>query len=274
VLGPAAQDLWPESLSATGFVTNQAALGAVARVVRWIYARSDLILAQSEAFVAPVRALAGGRPIVVHPNPAEAMGAPEGTPALKLEPGVNLMFAGNLGAAQGLEAVLEAAERLRSEPILRFVIAGSGRLLEPLRDEVARRGLPNVKLPKRFPAEAMPGLFVQAGVLLATLSRQPILANVVPSRIQSHLAAGRPILAAMDGEGARVVLDAGAGLASPAEDSAALAEAALALYQLPQSEREAMGRRGREYHAAHYAPAVLTPRLIGHFRSVLGESRA
>lgn len=267
------QDLWPESLSATGFVTNRAALGAVARAVRWVYARSDLILAQSDAFVAPIRALAGDRPIVVHPNPAEAMAAPAGEPALRLAPGFNIMFAGNLGAAQGLEAVLGAAERLRGEPALRFVIVGSGRLLEPLRGEVARRGLMNVELPGRFPPEAMPGLYAQADALLATLSRQPILSFVVPSKIQSYLAAGRPILAAMDGEGARVVLEAGAGLASPAEDGAALAGAALTLHRLPSCEREAMGRRGRAYHALHYDPAILTPRLIGHFRSVLGDGR-
>jgi len=267
------QDLWPESLSATGFVTNAAALGAVERWVRWIYARADLLLAQSDACVAPIRALAGATPVAVHPNPAEP--APDRTapPAVTLPPGFNIVFAGNFGAAQGLETVLEAATLLKDMAGINFVMVGSGRLDDMLRREAAKRGLANLHFTGRFSPDRMPGIFAEADALLATLGRQPILGLVVPSKVQSYLAAGKPILAAMDGEGARVVLEAGAGLVSPAENAPALAAAVRALYALPVSDRIAMGARGRFFHASHYHPDVLTPALIQHFETALAGGR-
>ena len=270
------QDLWPESLSATGFVTNPIWIGLVGRLVRWIYARTDLILVQSEAFVLPVATLAPGRRIEVLKNPSdgavhEATGA---IPALSFAPGFNIVFAGNLGAAQALDTVLDAADRLRDLPDLRFVLVGSGREAARLADEITRRKLTNVDMPGRFPPEMMPAILSHASALLVTLARAPIFAMTVPSKLPTYLAAGSPILAAMDGEGARVVMEAGAGLAVPAEDAAALALAARALYAASSDERAAMGRRGREYHDRHYDLRVFVPRLIAIFESVLQDRTA
>lgn len=270
------QDLWPESLSATGFVTNRAVLGAVGRVVRWIYARSDLVLVQSEAFLAPVRRLAGATPVAVHPNPGElAFGRPPppGPPALTLRAGFPIVFAGNFGTVQALPTILDAAALLADTPDIGLVLVGSGGQGAWLAAEVARRGLGNVDLPGRFEPDAMPGILHQAGALLVTLARQPILALTVPSKVQAYLAAGKPIVAAIDGEGARVIAAAGAGLVAPAEDAAALAAAARALYRASVAERAAMGAAGRDYYARHYDPAVLTPALVAHFERALGTRR-
>jgi glycosyltransferase involved in cell wall biosynthesis len=258
------QDLWPESLSATGFVRNRQALAAVAMLVRWIYRRNDLLLAQSEAFVEPVARMAGGTPVVYHPNPGElAFSAPksDAPPALVLDPGFNVVFAGNLGTVQALDTVVAAAGLLRDVPDIRFVIVGSGSRGDWLADEVKRRGLGNVQLAGRFPPQAMPGILAQASALLVTLARDPILAQTVPSKVQAYLAAARPIVAALDGEGARVVEDAGAGVACPAEDAAALAAAVRRLRSLPAEEQQRMARQGRAYYERHFDPAVLAARL-------------
>jgi len=269
------QDLWPESLAATGFVTSPALLGLVARVVRWIYARTDLILVQSEAFVAPVAALAPHGRIALLENPSDAP-APQATaaaPALHLRPGFNIVFAGNFGAAQSLDTVLDAAELLRDLSDLRFVLVGSGRDSARLADAIARRRLTNVEMPGRFPPEVMPAIFAQASALLVTLARAPIFALTVPSKVQTYLAAGRPILAALDGEGARVIAQAGAGLCVPAEDAAALASAVRALYATGAEERAAMGARGQAHHEQHYDMNVFVPRLIGMLETLI-EARA
>ncbi len=258
------QDLWPESLSATGFVRNRQALAAVAMLVRWIYRRNDLLLAQSEAFVEPVARMAGGTPVVYHPNPGElAFSAQpsDAPPALVLDPGFNVVFAGNLGTVQALDTVVAAAGLLRDVPDIRFVIVGSGSRGDWLADEVKRRGLGNVQLAGRFPPQAMPGILAQASALLVTLARNPILAQTVPSKVQAYLAAARPIVAALDGEGARVVEDAGAGVACPAEDAAALAAAVRRLRSLPAEEQQRMARQGRAYYERHFDPAVLAARL-------------
>lgn len=270
------QDLWPESLSATGFVTSPAALRAVERLVARIYRAADLVLVQSPALVAPVARLAGPTPVAVHPNPGDPalLDPPHaGAPLVPLPPGFAIVFAGNLGRAQGLPAIIEAAALTADQPAIQWVLVGSGAEGEAARAEAARRGLANIHFPGRFPPEAMPGLFARAGALLVSLGADPLLAGVVPSKLQAYLAAGRPVLAALDGEGARVVAEAGAGLVAPAGDAAALAAAARALYALSPAERDAMGARGRAYFTRHYHPDVLTPRLIAQFERVLGEAR-
>lgn len=265
------QDLWPESLSATGFVHNPRVLAVVAHAVRWIYRRTDLVLVASEAFVAPVRALAGNTRVVVHPNPTAGTIDAAAGKGLALSPAFDIVFAGNFGAAQGLGVVLDAAERLGGLPDLRFVLVGSGRLDRWLRAEVARRGLHNVVFAGRFEAHEMPAILGQASALLVTLGADPVLALTLPSKLQSYLAAGRPILAALDGEGARVVRESGAGLVVPAENGEALADAVRVLYGLDPHARDAMGRAGQVY-ARKFDPARLTPILVDHLRAVLDPS--
>jgi glycosyltransferase involved in cell wall biosynthesis len=268
------QDLWPESLSATGFIRNRRVLGAIAVVVRWIYRRNDLLLVQSRAFVEPVSHMAGATPVEYHPNPGEAAfsAPPRAVPAeAVLEAGFNVVFAGNLGTVQALETVLEAADRLRDDPEIRFVLMGSGSRSNWLREEVQRRALTNVRLPGRFAVQDMPGILAQASALLVSLSRDPIFLQTIPSKVQAYLAAGKPIIASLEGEGAAVVTAACAGLACPAEDAGALAEAVRRLKALDPLALQQMGRRGRAYYEAHFEPQQLAEQLVQRL-NVLVES--
>jgi glycosyltransferase involved in cell wall biosynthesis len=264
------QDLWPQSLEATGFVRSRWLLRIVERVVRWIYRHNDLLLVQSPAFIPPVAALAGNTPVLYHPNPGEPQSPTAGeTPSgLAFDRGFNVVFAGNLGTVQALDTILAAAERLRDDHGIRFILIGDGSRAAWLRSEVGRRGLTNVNMPGRFPQEAMPGIFAQPAALLVTLNRDPIMSLTVPSKVQSYLAAGRPIIAALDGEGARLISEAGAGIACPAEDAVALAQAILTLRAAAPEERERMGTAGRTYHDQHFSPPLLTARLSGYFAEV------
>ncbi len=271
------QDLWPESLSATGFVRNRRLLAGVAAIVRWIYRRNDLLLVQSEAFVESVKRMAGATRVVCHPNPGErAFSTDPGgePPALMLDPGFNIVFAGNLGTVQALDTVLAAAERLRESEDVRFVIVGSGSRAEWLAAEVKRRQLGNVRLAGRFPAQAMPGILAQASALLVTLARDPILARTVPSKVQAYLAASRPIIASLDGEGARVVDEAGAGVVCPAEDAEALAAAVLRLRAMSPDDRLRMAQQGRAYYERNFDPAVLAAKLRRLLEELLGSDAA
>lgn len=266
------QDLWPESLEVTGFVRNQRALALVAGVVRWIYRRNDLLLVQSPAFVSPVRQLAAHTPIAYFPNPGDRpvpAGPTTDEAPLVLGAGFSVVFAGNLGTVQALDTVLAAAAELRDLPDLRFVLVGSGSRSDWLRAEVERAGLTNVELPGRFPPAAMPAILQQASALLVSLAKQPILAQTVPSKLQAYLAAGKPVLASLDGEGARVVEEARAGVATPAEDAPALAAAVRHLYATAPAERQAMGARARAYYDRHYDPQTLAKRLVDILSAVV-----
>ena len=266
------QDQWPESLSATGFVRQKHLLSAVSDVVRWIYRHNDLLLVQSRAFIAPVKRLAGLTPVEYHPNPGEIALSDAGQSNelhLRLLPGFNVVFAGNLGTVQSLGTILDAAELLRDVPDVRFVLVGSGSRDEWLASEVRHRQLENVRLAGRFPSSAMPGIMSQASALLVTLARSPIMAQTIPSKVQAYLAAGKPILAALDGEGAAVVRDAEAGIACQAEDALGLADAVRRLHGMSETERKEMGAAGRAYYELHFSPGVLAHQLKSRLERLL-----
>ena len=269
------QDLWPESLSATGYVRNASVLRSVEWVVRWIYRHTDLLLVQSRAFEAPVAALATGKPIAYYPNSVDATFAESpfqdvelpDVPAL--DEGFAVVFAGNVGAGQAVEVIVEAAALLKDVTQIRFVVFGQGSKWGWMREQVQAQGLSNLHLPGRFPVNTMPGLMQKAGALLVTLADEPIFAMTVPNKVQAYMAAGRPILACLNGEGARLVAEeAQAGLSVPAQDAKALAAAVLQLYQMPSEDRARLGANGRRYFKAHFDHDKLVVELIGHLRAM------
>lgn len=260
------QDLWPESLSATGYVRHPGLLSLVGRLVKWIYRHNDLLLVQSQAFVLPVTRMAGTTPVAYHPNPGEIAFSSAASktqfPALVLDQGFNVVFAGNLGTVQALGTVLDAAEQLRhAAPDVRFVIIGSGSRGAWVQEQAKARGLENVRLPGRYEPAQMPAILAQADALLVSLVHDPLMSLTVPSKLQAYLAAGRPVIASLDGEGARIVDESQAGLSCTPENAAALAEAVLRLRALSPEEREQMAQRGRRYYELHFEPRALAAQL-------------
>ncbi len=266
------QDLWPESLSATGYVKSPAILKLVERMVRFIYRHTDLILVPSQAFEEPIRKLASDTPIVFYPNSVGetfAITATNENPAFKGEfEGFSILFAGNIGSAQAVSVIVDAASLLREYSDIHFVVLGDGSSREWMSKEVLSRGLSNLHLLGRFPVEMMPGFMQKASVLLVTLADQPIFAATVPNKVQAYLASGRPIIACLNGEGARLVVDAKAGLATPAEDPRGLANAILHLYGQSHDELNEMGKNGRKYFQEHFDHDNLVNQLIGHLQAM------
>ncbi len=268
------QDLWPESLAATGYVRNRFLLSAVRRIVRQIYRHTDLLLVQSRAFQAPVAALAPEKRIVYYPNSVDAAfcvppaAEGEGPELDGLETGFSVVFAGNIGAAQAVDVIVETAAILKCNSDIRFVLFGGGSRRDWLIQQVRTRGLTNVTVGGRYPVEVMPYILKKASALLVTLADQPIFSLTVPSKIQAYMAVGRPILACLNGEGARLVVEAEAGLAVPAEDAGALAGAVLELFRMDAAERQTLGENGYQYFERHFDRESLVDQLISHFDSV------
>jgi glycosyltransferase involved in cell wall biosynthesis len=265
------QDLWPESLKATGYVLNPGVLKMVKQMVRYIYRHADLLLVQSKGFMSPVGALASGTPVVYFPNSVESIfiDLPDvNLPKIPaLEEGFSVVFAGNVGVGQAVEVIVEAATLLKDHPDIRFVVLGNGSRWDWICDQVRERGLTNLYLPGRFPMQTMPGLMQKASSLLVSLKDEPIFAATVPNKVQAYLAAGRPILACLNGEGARLVQDAGAGITVVAEDAQGLADAVLRLYRMPVEIRAELGANGRRYFNEHFDHNRLLDDLIGYLSS-------
>lgn len=269
------QDLWPQSLSATGYVRNPLVLRLVETVVRYIYKRADLLLVQSQAFVDPVRALAPATPIAYYPNSVDSSFAVPATVQVPEVSGLDapfaVLFAGNIGTAQAVEVIVDAATRLSNHPEIQFVVLGDGSRRDWMLEQVAVRNLTNLHLPGRFPVETMPAFMQKASALLVTLADREIFGATVPNKVQAYMAAGRPIIACLPGEGARLVEGAGAGVGVPAEDGSALADAVLSLSRMSKSEREAMGHKGRTYFQENFNHETLIDQLIAQFKKVVGK---
>jgi len=262
------QDLWPESLAATGFVRNPQALRVVGWMVRGIYACCDTLLLQSHAFFDPVARYASRSKLVYYPNsialPSENAIQPE-VPAQLIEvlrENFCVVFAGNIGIAQSIETVVEAAELLRQHSNLKFVLVGSGSRLEWVKERKNQLGLDNVVLSGRFPMEAMPQIFEHSSALLVSLKDEEIFSYTIPSKVQAYLAAGKPIIAAVRGEGARVIEEAGAGKACEPESASSLVDSILSIMSLSPSEREAMGSAGQRYFKEHFNMDRQAERLV------------
>ena len=263
------QDLWPESLAATGYIRNRAAL-AVGRVaVRWIYASADTLLVQSHGFIDRVARDARRDKIVYYANclPVQEFVAGAAAPAPPdlietLRRWFCVVFAGNIGTVQAVDTLVEAARQFRDLPDVRLVFVGSGSRLDWVRTRIAELGLTNVVLAGRFPMSAMPEIFRHARGLVVSLCDEQIFTLTVPGKVQAYLGAGRPIIASLNGEGARIVTEAGAGMTCPAGDAGALAACVRARRAMSDDERERLGAAGRRYFLEHFEVGGQARRLI------------
>lgn len=262
------QDLWPDTLAAMGVLNGGLLQRAASGVTGALHRRMDALLVQSKAFADPL-CRQGVQPHRVHyvPNWAEALYRPVTVPTnvperQELPVGFNILFAGNIGVAQGLEVVLRAAELLRELKDLHWVIVGSGRQAEWLAQEVQERGLQRtVHLLGRRPVVTMPTWFSLADVLLATLRPDPVYELTLPSKLQTYLACGKPILASIAGEGERVLRESGAGLVTPTGDAGALAAGARQMYDAGPDALASMGRRGLNYYQEHFDRVAIIDRV-------------
>lgn len=260
-------DLWPETLVAMDEVRSPWILAWVGQMVRFIYNRCALVLGQSRGFVTSIAKYCDDKTKIRYfPSWAEDVFdeknvnlAPE---IPQKEDVFTVIFAGNIGEAQDMPAVLKAAGHLKENAAIRWVVVGDGRKSEWLKSEVVRRGLQDqVLLPGRFPVERMPSFYAHADALLVVLKNDPVFSMTIPGKVQSYLMVGKPILGMLDGEGAAVITDANAGLSCDAGDAAGLAEAVLTLAAMTPERRKQLGLNGQQYAQQEFGRAQLMDRL-------------
>jgi colanic acid biosynthesis glycosyl transferase WcaI len=262
-------DLWPETLAALGVVRSQFILGGVGSLVSFIYRRSAWIFVQSQAFVSSVVRYGGDAARIcylpgwaeqVFDRPAQNAGA---APELRAYAGkFKILFAGNIGDAQDFPAILDAIEALRDRTDIHWIIVGDGRAKAQVVSQVEARGLSGVvSLFGQYPIDRMPSFFGAADALLVSLKAGSIFDLTIPGKVQSYLAAGVPILGMLDGEGARVIEESGAGFVCRAGKGTELARQVLRLIEAPADTQAEMRARGRAYAAREFNRERLIDRL-------------
>jgi len=273
------RDLWPLAAGALNELSNPRAFRWAERLERSLYDSADRIVVTTRAFE---KYIAAQRPerapkIVYVPNgtvmeifdPARGDGGLRQRLAREQE--FVIVYAGLHGVAQGLSTALEAASLLRGRDV-RLVLLGEGPVKPSLQEEARLRRLDNVTFVDQVPIEASAQYLNAADVLLVPLVADPVFDMFVPSKMFDAMAAGKPVVLAVDGEAREILERAGAGVFVPPGDAAALARAILAL-QADAGLRAEMGRRGREFVRRHYVRADQAREFAAVLEQVAGARR-
>ena len=256
------QDMWPDTLRATGMVNNVRALSVVAAVCQWVYRRVDHIVVLSPGFkrLLVQRSVPDTKVDVIYNWADEAaLAAPQGQlpPSFPGPEQFRIVFAGNMGKAQALDAVLNTAVLLQARNSrVCFVLLGGGVEVSRLKLRAAELQVRNVVFLPPVPMAEVGTLLHAADALLVHLRKDPLFEITIPSKTQAYMAVGKPLLMAVDGDAADLVVQSGGGVVAQSENANALAEAADALAFMAPEALQAIGNKAQRYYQQQLALQV------------------
>lgn len=271
------QDMWPDTLRVTGMFSNERALKLVSVVCDWVYRRADQLVVLSPGFKrlliergVPERKIA----VIYNWCADNVFSVPENAIPISFSEmkKFHILFAGNMGKAQALDSILDAAALLQYKaPDLMFVFLGGGLEAERLRQLSTEKSLDNVMFIPPVPMQEVGRYLNAADVLLVHLKKDPLFTITIPSKTQAYMAVGKPILMAVDGDAADLVLRSACGKVAESESPEAIAEAALGLMNASQGERNLMAENSRHYYQQELSLAVGVSRFSDIFRRLSGK---
>lgn len=256
-------DLWPESLISAGGFKNKFLIKNQTKMVSKVYDQCSKILIGSKGFEKSICKKGDFKDKLVYfPNWAEDVKGeiPPDFDINKVEPFASkkendfiLLFAGNLGEAQNLDAIIEAAYLLKNENRIKFVFVGDGRRKKNLENIVKEKSLHNtVFFTGRFPITTMPIFMQNADVLLFSLKDEPCFNLTVPSKVQFYMAQGKPVLSMINGDGADLVKEATCGFSVNAGDYTTFSKAILTMSKMTKSELVELGYNGKKFYENNF----------------------
>lgn len=261
-------DLWPENLLAAGAKISPYIIKKIHRLADWVYRKSAFICVNSPGYVADLIEK-GATPAKIRiltdwadekrffPAPHDEQLARQCGMFRKF----NIVYGGNLGKVQGLDVVIQAARYLQDTPQIQFVFIGDGVEAARLKQMAEENALANILFISRKPPGEIHKYFALADVLLAHLERKPVFKMQIPSKIIAYLACGRPILCGIEGEAAKLVQEARAGITFIPQDAQHLAEQVRLLYKMQRAQLEEMGRNARETFLSNYTRSIQAARV-------------
>ena len=255
-------DLWPDSLEAVGIIKNKRILNIISLGMRTIYNKCKIVFVQSQSFENRIKTVVSPNTQVLYvPTWAEDEFSVKNSrsnefPNLKNE--FVVTFAGNIGKAQDLDCILNAAKILKTQPNIKFWIIGDGRDFSRVRNLVKKCNLTEtVKLLGHHPLEKMPEFYEKSNALLVTLQDKPIFAATVPGKLQSYLSYGKPIIGAINGDARSIIETSESGVCVSAGDHEALANAVLEVSKLTHEQQKQLGENGAEFYRRNFAKTIV-----------------
>lgn len=265
-------DIWPECLLAGGIRRGSLVYRHYLRVSRDIYQAADRLAVSSPLFANYLIEQVGlslRDPLdLPHFAKASIYEAPaEPHPSYDASK-VNLTFAGNVGAAQSVETIVRAAALCADDDRLAFHVVGSGTDLDACQRLAHELGADNVTFHGRHPESEMPAFYEASAAMLLTMAGGSLLGLTLPYKLHTYLAAGKPVLGATSGDGARVVREAGCGTCVPSEDADGLAR--ICREFADRGDWSEMGARARAYYNDNYTEGRFFERLEGALERLRG----
>ena len=252
-------DLWPESVFVNNRLKSKTMFILLNYMTRWFYHNSDYILLQSEAmFDAVKKNVRNYEKLKYFPSWAEDQfiidpvdfsdhGLIKDFPS-----GFYVTFAGNIGEGQDIETILDAAEELKENKLIHWIILGYGSKYKWMLERIETLGLHNVHALGEKKLETMPMYFQFSNVLLASLKKEFIYTLTLPGKVQSYMASAKPIITMIDGEASRIIKESNSGIAVNSEDKDGLVDAILKMSKMSQKDLEKMGQNSRSYYLNNF----------------------
>jgi len=272
------QDLWPDSISATNMLMSRKIFNLINYFQKWIYKRSSAIAVISEGFKKCLvnRGIPEEKVFVIK-NWSIPIGEQEldDSEQFDFENKFVLMFAGNIGKAQGLKTVIDAAQILQKQNIedILFVFVGTGTSKYEIMEYSESLYLKNVKFINRVVPEKIGSVLKKADVLLIHLINNPLFKITIPSKTQSYLMIGKPILAGIEGDAADIISSSGAGFIFTPEKPYDLVEKLLKMRSLSSFELNVMASAGKEYYNRNLAMEVGASKFEELFKKLLNKEK-
>lgn len=248
------QDMWPDTLKATGMLNNNKILNFIGSVCKLVYKFVDHIVVLCPGFKQLLieRDVPKEKISVIY-NWCDEQGLTQAKPA-KLEyqqlmqNKFNIVFAGNMGKAQALDTILEAAKKFKNIQDIQFVFVGGGTETERLKQRSIVENISNIAFIPRMSMAEVGGVLQLSDLLLVHLKKDPLFEITIPSKTQAYMAIGKPVLMAVAGDAAELVQKAECGCIAISEDATSLQQAILKAYHLPASERLQMGINAQNFY--------------------------
>jgi len=274
------QDLWPESIKASGYKLFPLLIIFIKKIINFIYQNVDLILCQSRSFISHLTKnheiekekicllrntiddiFRKNKEINLNLLPDEL---------LKNESSFNILFTGNIGEAQSIETILGASEEVeRAKKNINFVMVGGGSKLEIFKKEVLNRGLKKILFLDEHPWENMPSFINFCDVLLISLNDSEIFEKTIPNKLQSYLASGKPILGSLNGESAEIINESNSGISVESGDSIKLARKAILMSEMNKEELKKLGKNGEIYFDENFSKEIFLKQINIYFNILL-----
>ena len=268
------QDMWPDTLKATGMLNNNKILNIIGSLCKLVYRYVDHIVVLCPGFKKKLieRTVPEEKISIIY-NWCDEQGLTQAQPAKVeyqqlMQNKFNIVFAGNMGKAQALDSILDVAKKIQNIQDIQFVFVGGGTETERLKQRLTTENISNAIFIPRMPMAEVGGILKLSNLLLVHLKKDPLFEITVPSKTQAYMAMGKPILMAVAGDAADLVQRAECGCVAISEDVESIQQAILKIYHLSDSEKANMGRNASYFYEEKLSVKSGVGQFIEVFRKV------